>query len=244
MKRKNNQNKMVSAALALLLVGASLLIAGASSASRRAKAELEAESTTDEGRLPFETAFAKVTPGATESDSAPEEAFEGTDTESGDSEEAALTVEDIIFTSPLGGSVISACSLSTPVYSLTMNDYRTHSGVDISASLGDAVLCCADGTVTKIWDDPMMGTSVSVSHGAGLESVYKNLAPTLAEGIVEGASLSAGQAIGSVGESALIECEEEGHLHLELKLDGQHVDPAEYIKLASANEVYEDISDP
>lgn len=240
MKRKNNQNKMLAATLALLLVGASLLIAAASSASRRSKSELESEvpASSAEKHLPLESILENITQVPKETESADE-----SESEQPESEPTALTVDEISFSSPLDGNVIVSCSLTAPVYSLTMNDYRTHCGVDISASLGDTVLCCADGTVSRIWDDPMMGKSVSVNHGSDVESIYKNLSPELAEGLVEGCSLKAGQAIGTVGESALIECEEECHLHLELKVSGNYVDPAEYIALKLANEVYEDISD-
>lgn len=246
MMRKNKQNRMLYASLVLLLVGASILIAVASTAARRERVTVPEQTESereDEGKLPLETILDKITDKVTESlptESVTEKQTEADTTETLESEQVSITVDDIVFTSPADGAVLVPCSLTTPMYSVTMDDYRTHSGVDITASLGDSVVCCADGVVTKVWDDPMMGMSVSISHGAGVESVYKNLAPELAEGITEGASVTAGQVIGCVGESALIECEEESHLHFELTVNGKHVDPAEYIEMVSINEVYED----
>ena len=239
--RKNRQNRILYSCLVLLLVGASLLIAVASTASRRAKPQAEATESEQTEKLPLETIFDKLTEKDTEN--LPEENTAVTDEASStvaESEPASLTVDDIRFSLPVSGAVLVPASLTAPVYSITMEDYRTHNGVDLAASVGDSVFSCADGVVKKIWDDPMMGKSVSIDHGAGVESVYKNLAAELAEGISIGTAVTGGQAIGCVGESALIECEEESHLHFELTVDGKLVDPAEYIKMTSISDIYED----
>ena len=241
--KKNKQNRMLTACLVLLLVGASILIAVASGASRRNKPAVteSAESRAEgEEKLPLETVLDKLTESYKESTSAVEESEDTTESEKAESEPASVSVEDISFTSPANGAVLVPCRLKTPMYSITMNDYRTHAGVDISASVGDSVVCCADGIVSKVWEDPMMGMSVTVSHGGGVESVYKNLAADLAEGIAEGVSVKAGQVIGAVGDTALIECEEESHLHFELTVNGSYVDPTEYIEMVSINDTFED----
>ena len=43
-----------------------------------------------------------------------------------------------------------------------------------------------------------------------------------------GASVTAGQQIGTVGESATLELAEEPHLHLEMTVKGLAIDPLEY----------------
>ena len=118
------------------------------------------------------------------------------------------------------------------VYSSTMNDYRVHKGIDVECNLGDDVLACAYGTVTSVGIDPFMGCVVTVDHGDGLISVYKNLAPELPEGITVGSEVLEGQVIGAVGESAIIEIADEPHLHIELLLNGKQVDPAEFFDYA------------
>ena len=56
-------------------------------------------------------------------------------------------------------------------------------------------------------------------------SYYKNLSDEFAEGITEGATVYAGQPIGTISDSAIIEISDEPHLHFELELDGKAIDP-------------------
>lgn len=132
---------------------------------------------------------------------------------------------------PTDGCLLKGYSMDLPVYSLTMNDYRTHSGIDISAPIGTAVVAMRDGVILEIRNDPMMGMSVSVDHGDGLVSIYKNLSATLPEGIAKGVSVKAGQTIAAVGDTSLIELAEAEHLHFELTLNGKHVNPEGYLDL-------------
>lgn len=134
------------------------------------------------------------------------------------------------FSLPVSGEISMDYSDSVHVFSPTMNDYRTHLGVDISANLGDEVLAVADGVITNVWDDPFMGTCVSIEHSGNAVSIYKNLDPEVNDGVIIGASVKSGDVIGAVGESAMNEIAEEPHLHYELKVDGKHVDPKKHFK--------------
>ena len=134
------------------------------------------------------------------------------------------------FSLPVSGNIIIDYSDSVPVFSQTMNDYRTHLGVDILAPLGTEVTAVADGVITNVWQDPFMGTCITVEHSGNAVSVYKNLDPDVKDGIIIGASVKAGDIIGAVGESAMNEIAEEPHLHYELKVDGKHVDPKKHHK--------------
>lgn len=126
---------------------------------------------------------------------------------------------------PVDGVIVKKHDLLNAVWSDTMEDYRVHRGVDIECQLSDIVVSCAYGTVLSVGADPFMGTSISIDHGDGLISYYRNLDPTLAEGIKVGAVVDGGQMLGSVGESAIIEIADEAHLHFELELNGEPVDP-------------------
>ena len=64
------------------------------------------------------------------------------------------------------GYILKGYDIDMPVYSLTMNDYRVHAGIDILANTGDAVMSIAEGPVQNIYHDPMMGNCISVSHSA------------------------------------------------------------------------------
>ena len=125
------------------------------------------------------------------------------------------------FLCPLSGAVRRRHDTDTLVYSSTMGDWRIHTGVDIATSLGAVVSCVADGTVKEVFDDAMMGKCVSVAHEGGVVSVYRNLDEDLSDGIKAGASISAGDPIGTVGESALCELADEPHLHFEMTVDGK-----------------------
>ncbi|MBO5110231.1 MAG: M23 family metallopeptidase [Clostridia bacterium] len=144
------------------------------------------------------------------------------------------------FMSPVQtGQVSFEFSNSLPVFSLTMNDYRVHNGVDISSPLGAEVYAVADGTVVEVWEDVRMGTCVSIAHTGNAVSTYKNLNPQLAENIKRGAYVKSGEVIGLVGDSAMIEIAQESHLHYELAIDSVAVDPCRYIQFPQ-NDVTEE----
>lgn len=129
------------------------------------------------------------------------------------------------FVAPAVGLLAKGHVVETLVYSVTMNDYRTHAGVDIEAQTGDPVFACADGVITGVYNDPMMGNCIEISHAQGYKSLYKNLGDELPEEITEGCSVKAGQIIAAVGDSARIELADESHLHFELYLNNNSVDP-------------------
>lgn len=139
------------------------------------------------------------------------------------------------YLAPVTGVLSKAHDDGLPVYSATMNDFRVHRGIDVATKAGADVLATAKGTVSEIWTDPLMGECLSLDHGNGVVSVYKNLSIDMAEGITVGAAVIAGQKLGTVGESALIESAEEPHLHFEMTYKGESVDPLTYIDEASKN---------
>ncbi len=143
------------------------------------------------------------------------------------------------FINPTGGTVMNAHSSEVPVFSKTMNDYRTHNGVDISAQPSADVFAAADGTITQIWDDPMMGKCLKIEHSGGAVSTYKNLSEDLPSGIEEGCKVSSGQVIGCAGESALAEIAEESHIHYEIAINGISADPCKYIEFSKEDNSYE-----
>lgn len=134
------------------------------------------------------------------------------------------------FSLPVNGEISVDFSDSVPVYSTTMEDWRTHEGVDVLAELGTEVLAVADGTVTNVWEDPFMGMCISIEHSGNAISVYKNLSKEIADGIVVGCFVKAGDVIGSIGETAMNEIAQEPHLHYELSVNGKIVNPKDHIK--------------
>lgn len=160
---------------------------------------------------------------------------------SADTGDVSASKELRYFVMPVVGTVSKEFEIEIPVYSLTMNDYRAHTGVDICAPLGSDVVTASSGTVCKIWNDPLMGCSVTIDHGDNIYTTYMNLSKELDPLIAVGADVAMGQALGTVGESALIEVAEEPHLHLEMKVDGKYVDPLDYMGVSSEQDMsYED----
>ena len=140
---------------------------------------------------------------------------------------AAPASEPESYAWPVQGGVERPHSLDELMYDKTMGDWRTHNGIDIAAPLGALVGAAAAGTVTDITDDPLYGTTVTISHAGGSESVYSNLA---AQPTVEiGDTVAAGETIGSVGDTAICESGEVTHLHFAMSVGGVSVDPAEYL---------------
>ena len=133
------------------------------------------------------------------------------------------------FKMPVEGTVVKNHSGSELVYSETMNDYRTHCGIDISASDYATVYSCEAGEIISVENDPLWGTCVSVEHANGFITCYRNLNSQLPVGVEVGAFVQSGGIIGNVGSSALVEVGEASHLHLEMYVNGASVDPNEYI---------------
>ena len=144
------------------------------------------------------------------------------------------------FALPVSGVLSKKHSVDTQVFSPTLNEYRVHLGIDIATEEAAPVFAMAAGTVAQIWEDPMMGWSIALSHTGDAVTVYKNLSKQFADGITVGAEVEAGQLLGSVGDSAMIEIAEEPHLHMEMTVKGLQVDPLEYFSQEVLNAITED----
>ena len=129
---------------------------------------------------------------------------------------------------PLVGEEVAAFSVDELKYNETLGDWRTHDGVDIAAEVGTQVLAACSGTVTQVIDDDLMGTSVTIAHDDGYETIYSNLqsVPTVSEG----QQVSAGEVIGSVGCTSIAEFAVPAHLHFGVTKDGVPCDPETFLK--------------
>lgn len=132
------------------------------------------------------------------------------------------------FSLPVSGKLSGVHDSELQVFSPTMNDYRVHLGIDILANEDTPVYAVADGTVIQIWEDVRMGQCIAVKHNGDAVSIYKNVSVDLPTGIIEGATVRAGQQIASVGSTAMVEVADEPHLHFEMTVGGLSVDPLEY----------------
>lgn len=128
---------------------------------------------------------------------------------------------------PVNGEIARSYSMDTLLYNPTLSDWRTHDGMDIEAPLGTQVMASGAGRVESIYTDDLLGVTVIIDHTGGLKSVYCNLAdsPTVSVG----QNVEAGEIIGSVGATALGETAQATHLHFAMTLDGQALDPENYM---------------
>lgn len=129
---------------------------------------------------------------------------------------------------PLKGEVIKGYYKDTLVYSNTLKDYRTHSGLDIKGQILDKVYAIEKGVVEDAFDDALMGNTIIIDHQNGIKSIYSNLS-TL-DMVKIGEEIEKGAIISGIGDTALLETGDEAHLHFEMKKDGETINPLSYIK--------------
>lgn len=128
---------------------------------------------------------------------------------------------------PVSGAVLQEYAMDRLVYHDTTRDWRVHGGVDLAAEPGQNVKAAQAGTVEAIYDDDYYGTTVVIRHENGYVSRYCNLAEATL--VSTGDTVTAGQVIGTVGATALIESAAESHLHFEVLQNGEPVDPAGFL---------------
>ncbi len=137
----------------------------------------------------------------------------------------------IIFTLPVANSsIIKSYTSSTVVYNQTLGVYTGHMGIDFGADAGASVVAAYGGKVESITSSYLKGTTVIIDHGNGLKSHYNSI--DAAEGLSEGQSVAAGEVIGYVSDNNMQEYKDGPHLHFEVTLNGEWVDPDDYLMMA------------
>ena len=96
---------------------------------------------------------------------------------------------------------------------------ETHTGIDIAAPEGEAVLAAAGGTVVESGYDVERGNYVVIDHGDGLSTLYGQCRDFTVE---EGDTVRAGEMIGAVGKTGMATG---AHLHFEVRQDGEPQNP-------------------
>lgn len=143
-------------------------------------------------------------------------------------QEAPVIIPDPSFIKPVEGEIIKEYSKENLIYSETLKEWTTHTGVDIQAELTTVVKASAEGTVKSIKNDPRYGLTVIIEHVNGFETRYSNL--LTAEFIKVGEKVTSGQTIGTVGNTASFEVLDKSHIHFEILKNSQYLDPTSYIK--------------
>ncbi len=100
---------------------------------------------------------------------------------------------------------------------------RDHQGLDLAAPHGTAVLAAGAGVVTRAEPVGGFGLLVEIEHGDGIVTRYAHQS---AIDVAVGQTVSAGDRLGSVGSTGR---STGPHLHLEVRVDGEAVDPMEFL---------------
>lgn len=137
------------------------------------------------------------------------------------------TVE-LSFEKPVEGDIVRDFAVDSLIYSDTLQEWTTHTGIDIKAEKTTVVKAAEAGTVKNIKNDPRYGLTVIIEHANGFQTVYSNLLTS--EFVVEGEKVEKGQSLGTVGNTAAFEIADEPHLHFEILKDSVQVDPNIYLK--------------
>lgn len=158
----------------------------------------------------------------------------------------AEVYSDIVF--PVEGAVSFSDDFGHP-----RSGGRTHEGTDILADKHTPVLAATDGTIGFApEEEPSYGWIVNLEGDDGYRYVYIHLNNdnigtddgeggrdlAIAEGIVQGASVSAGDVIGWLGDSGNAESTAP-HLHFEMREDGEALNPYDTLVAAYGDASYD-----
>ena len=128
---------------------------------------------------------------------------------------------------PLAGQTLAEYSMDALSYNQTTRDWRVHDGLDIGAEAGAKVCAAADGTVYTVYDDETMGMTVVIRHDGGYITKYASLAEAVS--VKAGDAVKAGQEIGQVGSTALLENAVGDHLHFSVTCNGELMNPKDFL---------------
>lgn len=131
--------------------------------------------------------------------------------------------EKLVFSAPLKGEIQKMYSTDKVIYSKTLEQWKTHDGIDISADEGTEVKSIEKGIVDSVQNDSFYGTTIQIEHKSGYRSVYCNLDENVY--VTVGESVVKGQKIGKVGNTSIGEYLDSPHLHFMLYLNEENIDP-------------------
>ena len=135
---------------------------------------------------------------------------------------------------PMGTDIVKDFSMGVPVFSATMEDWRTHNGVDFGGKAGDLVMSAAAGTVTAVYEDASWGGVVELDFGNGVTAKYCGLQFDSIP-LAVGDSVLQGEEVGALGVIPIEKTDGE-HLHYEMRVNGVIADPLETMGRGGSDE--------
>lgn len=164
----------------------------------------------------------------------PDQSVDGDDDDNtdgdGDDDDVEDTTGDTTFLMPV--DEVNAVNSYGFYHNTTLDKYYLHTGIDFAGDVGDEVYAALDGTVESITSDPvLMGTTITLSHENGLKTTYTFV--DAAEGLAVGDTVEKGDVIATVAEAMGQEYKDGAHLHFEVFLNDEAVDPETYLDIDS-----------
>ena len=101
--------------------------------------------------------------------------------------------------------------------------YKLHTGMDVGAPIGASFVAAANGIVTKATYNSAYGNMVIIDHGGGVQTLYAHGSEIIAQ---VGQIVSRGTEVLKVGSTGY---STGPHAHFEIRINGQTVNPQEYL---------------
>ena len=129
---------------------------------------------------------------------------------------------------PLQGETLVSYTMDSLTYNPTTRDWRVHDGIDIAADAGTPVCAAAAGEVYTIYEDDAMGMTVVLRHEGGYVTTYSSLSEDLQ--VAAGDTVTLGQTLGAVGNSAPMESAVGDHVHFSVRCNDEPMDPMIFLQ--------------
>ncbi|MBR0039884.1 MAG: peptidoglycan DD-metalloendopeptidase family protein [Oscillospiraceae bacterium] len=126
---------------------------------------------------------------------------------------------------PVPGCYSVSSEYGTRTHPITGEVSKMHYGMDIDgyAHDGGDIVACDGGVVTDVGYNSGYGNYIIVDHGNGMQTLYAHMSGTA---VAEGTTVDQGETIGYLGQTGMATGT---HCHVEVFVDGQNVDPADYL---------------
>ena len=128
--------------------------------------------------------------------------------------------EDQGLTRPVDGTILMPYSMDGGIYFATLDQYKYNPATVFAAEEGADVVSCAEGRVTKIFDDAELGHAVTMELGDGYEVTYGQLTNIQVE---QDSYVKAGEKIGTVAAPTKYYTLEGTNLYFKMEKDGAPV---------------------
>ena len=185
------------------------------------EAELAQAEETEEDAVSEETEETAV-----QSEEAEEEPSEEEEADTSETEQFAFA-DDSRLIWPVDGDVILNYSMDKSIYFSTLNQYKYHPAIVISAEVGSEVRCAARGEVTDISVNEETGTTLTMDIGSGYQAIYGQLKEVTVE---EGDTVESETVIGYVSEPTKYYTLEGSNLYFQLLKNREPVNPMDYME--------------